>query len=130
MPLVLFRSILLELNEMGNYGGGNRSGNQGGGNRGGGNRGGGSQSAANQASRTSGVIRDNSGAIFKNDDRTKDTQPEYRGEAIVDGVEYWIAAWVNEKNNRKYFRLALTRKDDGGESGDDGGGGSDPDIPF
>ena len=55
----------------------------------------------------------NKGILGKNKEKTKDTHPEYRGQINVDGVEYWLSAWVktNSKDNSKFFSLSLTPKD-------------------
>lgn len=54
----------------------------------------------------------NSGALFKNDKRTNDRQPEYKGSLNVEGTEYWVSAWVKtSKAGQKFFSLALTPKD-------------------
>lgn len=56
--------------------------------------------------------RDNSGSLFKNDRREKDTHAHVRGSAMIDGVEYWIDAWTNEdRNGNKYQSLKFKRKD-------------------
>ena len=56
---------------------------------------------------------DNSGALFRNDRKEKETQPDYTGEAKIEGVEYRLSAWLNEsKNGKKYMGLKLTAKDD------------------
>lgn len=55
----------------------------------------------------------NSGALFINEKRTKDTHPHLRGSATVDGVEYWMSCWTKtDRNGRKYQSLAFTPKDD------------------
>lgn len=53
--------------------------------------------------------RDNSGALFKNDD----TKPvPYGGSATINGEEYWLSGWVKEtKDGRKYFSLSFKPKD-------------------
>jgi len=52
------------------------------------------------------------GALFKNNKRTKDTQPEYTGTCEINGQEFWISAWVKEsKNGQKFFSMAYTPKD-------------------
>lgn len=38
--------------------------------------------------------RDNSGALFKNDSKTDEKHPDYRGDVMIDGKEYWVSAWV------------------------------------
>jgi len=48
--------------------------------------------------------KNNTGAIFKNDYKKTDSQPDYKGKALIDGVEKEVALWVNEsKNGTKYF---------------------------
>ncbi len=37
--------------------------------------------------------RNNEGAIWGNTRKEKDTHPDFTGNAVVDGVEYKIAAW-------------------------------------
>jgi uncharacterized protein (DUF736 family) len=51
----------------------------------------------------------NSGAIFKNDKKTADNQPDYRGKINVEGKEFEISLWVKESKlvNKKYFSAAI-----------------------
>ena len=37
------------------------------------------------------------GVLFRNDRKDKETQPDHKGNCQIDGVEYWISAWVNVK---------------------------------
>jgi hypothetical protein len=53
----------------------------------------------------------NRGALFKNDRKTKDTQPGYTGSLNVDGVEYFLDAWVKEGKSGKFFSVSVKRKD-------------------
>ena len=54
----------------------------------------------------------NSGALFKNNRKETDTQPEYTGNVNADGTEYWLSAWVKtDKNGKKYFSLSLQPKE-------------------
>ena len=55
--------------------------------------------------------KDNSGSLFKNDKKEKDTHPDYKGTVKIGGVEYWQNAWVKETNGRKYFSQSFTPKD-------------------
>ena len=53
----------------------------------------------------------NSGILSRNSKRTTDKHPEYKGTAQVDGVEYWLSAWINENQHGKYFKISFTPKD-------------------
>lgn len=47
--------------------------------------------------------RDNSGAVFKNDRKEKDTHPDRTGQAMIGGVEYWVSGWIKQDRNGKQF---------------------------
>ena len=54
----------------------------------------------------------NSGALFKNERKETDKHPDYKGSINVDGVEYWISAWLNESNaGKKYMGLKVNLKE-------------------
>ena len=71
---------------------------------------------------------DNSGALFKNNRRENDKQPEYTGQVMVNGVEMWISAWIKEskKDGSKFFSLAFQPKDQQGQQRPQGGGNFRP----
>ena len=55
----------------------------------------------------------NSGSLFKNDRREKETHAHAKGDALIDGVEYWVSAWTNTKTDgEKYQSLKFSRKDE------------------
>ena len=55
--------------------------------------------------------RDNSGSLFPNDKREKDTHPNLRGSIMVGGVMYWIDAWTKHKaDGTKWLSLAVKPK--------------------
>ncbi len=54
----------------------------------------------------------NRGTLGKNQRREKDTHPEYTGKINVEGVDYWLSAWVKDGPTGKFFSLALKAKDD------------------
>lgn len=59
----------------------------------------------------------NSGALFINDKKTNDRQPNLRGSVNVDGTEYWVSAWTKTIKNgpkagQKMISLALQPKEE------------------
>jgi hypothetical protein len=59
--------------------------------------------------------KDNTGVLFRNEKREKETQPTHAGQAMVNGEMVKIAAWVNEKNGKKYFSLKFSEASDAQE---------------
>lgn len=55
--------------------------------------------------------KDNSGTIFKNDRKEKDSHPDRTGTALIEGVEYWISGWVKSGKRGPFLSLAFKRKD-------------------
>jgi hypothetical protein len=55
--------------------------------------------------------RDNSGVLFKNDKKDNERAPEYKGNIMVDGQEYWISAWIKEGKTGKFMGLAVSPRD-------------------
>jgi hypothetical protein len=53
-----------------------------------------------------------SGVLSRNDRREKPSHPEFKGEATIDGKSFWVAAWVKEKNDKKFFSLAFRPKEE------------------
>jgi uncharacterized protein (DUF736 family) len=52
--------------------------------------------------------KNNTGAIFKNDKKTAENQPDYRGNMTVDGQQWEISLWVRESAaGLKYFSAAI-----------------------
>ena len=45
--------------------------------------------------------KNNTGAIFKNDYKKTETQPDYKGKAVIEnnGVEKEVALWLNESKS-------------------------------
>jgi len=54
----------------------------------------------------------NKGALFKNLKKREGKQDaDYTGSIVVDGVEFWINAWLNEsQQGQKYMGLSVTEK--------------------
>ena len=59
----------------------------------------------------------NSGILARNQRKEKESHPEYTGSINVNGVEFWLSAWVktggpgSKLEGQKFFSLALTPKD-------------------
>lgn len=58
--------------------------------------------------------RDNSGTVFVNDRKEKDSHPDRTGSAIIDGVQYWVSGWVKSGAKGQFLSLAFKRKDGSG----------------
>jgi hypothetical protein len=56
--------------------------------------------------------RDNTGSLFKNDRKESDTHPDYKGSALLNGVDHWLDAWINtDRNGNKYMSLKFKPKE-------------------
>jgi len=56
--------------------------------------------------------KNDTGALFVNDKRDKETQPNAKGSALIGGIEYWVSAWTNTSSKGwKYQSLKFERKD-------------------
>ena len=53
----------------------------------------------------------NTFTLSRNERREKDTHPEYTGTLNVNGVEYWLSAWVRDGQRGKFFSGAIKPKD-------------------
>jgi hypothetical protein len=59
----------------------------------------------------------NSGLLARNERKQSDTHPDFTGSINVDGVEYWLSAWVKEGREgskmagKKFFSLSVKPKD-------------------
>ena len=56
--------------------------------------------------------RDNSGSIFVNDRKEKDTHPDRSGTAMIDGVMYYVSGWIKQGSKGQFLSLAFKRKED------------------
>ena len=55
---------------------------------------------------------DNSGALFKNDRKEKESHPDYRGDITVDGTKYWLSAWIKDGKKGKFMSLSVQPKEE------------------
>jgi uncharacterized protein (DUF736 family) len=54
----------------------------------------------------------NRGALFRNNDKTDEKHPDYRGNLNVGGVEFWLSAWIKtSKQGIKYMSISIKPKD-------------------
>jgi hypothetical protein len=61
----------------------------------------------------------NKGALFQNDRKESDRHPDYRGQINVDGVEYWLSAWIKTiskgpRRGEEMVSLSVTPKEETG----------------
>jgi len=58
----------------------------------------------------------NSGALFKNKDKIEHGKPnwaDYQGSINIEGVEYWISAWIKKpkKGGDTFMSLSVNQKE-------------------
>lgn len=59
----------------------------------------------------------NSGILTRNDKQGNENRPDYRGSINVDGVEYWLSAWIKEGRDgtklagQKFMSLSVQPKE-------------------
>lgn len=57
--------------------------------------------------------KEGSGSLFKNLKKEEGSrQPDYRGDAMVNGVLVEVAAWIKEGNKGKFFSLSIKTKEE------------------
>ena len=58
-------------------------------------------------------LKPNTGSVFKNMKKEKDTHPDLKGEALIDGKYYWVSGWKKtDKNQNTWISFAVTEKQD------------------
>lgn len=57
-------------------------------------------------------MRELSGSIFQNQNKTTENHPGWKGSALIDGVEYWVSGWVKQTGEgKKWVSLSFAAKD-------------------
>ena len=56
--------------------------------------------------------KDGSGAIFKNTRKDKPSQPDYRGDFMLNGITYEAACWIKDGKHGKFMSLSVKAKED------------------
>jgi hypothetical protein len=58
------------------------------------------------------VKRDNSGSFSRNTRKEKETHPDYKGQAVIGGADYWVSGWKKDGDNGPWVSLAFELKKD------------------
>ena len=55
--------------------------------------------------------KNNSGSLFKNERKEKDTHADYRGECLIDGQAFYMDAWLKTaESGRKWMSFSFKPK--------------------
>jgi hypothetical protein len=54
---------------------------------------------------------DNSGVLFRNDNKETDKHPDYKGSLTIGGAEYWLSAWIKDGKRGKFMSLSVKPKE-------------------
>ncbi len=54
--------------------------------------------------------RANSGILFKNDRKQQDTHADYQGTCTINGVEYYMNAWLKDGARGKFMSFSFKPK--------------------
>lgn len=55
--------------------------------------------------------KDNTGSLFRNNRKEKETHPDYTGSIRIDNHDYWLSGWLKDGKQGKFFSLSVKRKD-------------------
>lgn len=53
-------------------------------------------------------MKPDTGSLFENDKKDRDSQPDMKGKAKVRGKDVWVAGWWNESRNGPFLSLKFT----------------------
>lgn len=51
------------------------------------------------------------GSLFKNDRKSKDTHPDLTGNALINGVEYYLSAWRKSGAKGDFYSVSVRPKE-------------------
>lgn len=51
------------------------------------------------------------GVLFKNDKGENEKRPDYKGSAEIEGVQYWVSAWIRDGAKGKFMSMKYERKE-------------------
>lgn len=77
------------------------------------------------------VQEDCHGALFKNEDKEKSSQPDYKGSYTdANGEKHWVSAWVNESQAGKKYISFVTQAAEEVEDEESEDEESEDELPF
>jgi uncharacterized protein (DUF736 family) len=76
--------------------------------------------------------RENTGALFRNDKKQPgERTPDYRGDAMVNGVKVEIAAWIKESaSGKKFMSLKFSEPRERDQTAKPAASAPEADFPF
>lgn len=61
----------------------------------------------------------NKGTLSRNDRKTTDKHPDFKGKINIDGKDYWLSGWTKSGNNGDFISLAAQPKESNGPGNPD-----------
>lgn len=52
-----------------------------------------------------------SGVLFKNDKGDNEKRPDYKGSAEIEGIHYWVSAWIRDGAKGKFMSMKYEAKE-------------------
>lgn len=71
------------------------------------------------------------GVLFKNDKGDNEKRPDYKGSAEIEGVQYWVSAWIRDTSKGKCLSMKYERKEQQSEQASQSSSSvKDDNMPF